>query len=99
MADLVLSTDCLAELNSAINAEVHDPDHRKRTHGRPSTRRAGCTGPLCEYGAKAYEREKQRGVRAATKPRPQYVPTLKDLYVQKRLIDYLKHRSPTGYNY
>ncbi len=54
---------------------------------------------MCTNGKRKYKREHERARRKAVKPRPQYVPDWKDIYILNRIEQYKKNRSITGRNY
>lgn len=50
------TTQDYEKLLSEMNAEISDENFETRTHGRKSTYKAGCQGPLCKKAHRDYAR-------------------------------------------
>lgn len=49
-----------AQVRSAVDAELRDPDYLNREHGNIGTYTDGCRGPLCKKKSRDYGRAQYR---------------------------------------
>lgn len=65
-----------------VMAELSDPSFATRTHGKRSTRNAGCTGPLCKKALRDEARTIQRRIHSRQRNNKSKLQELDPLLVQ-----------------
>lgn len=67
------------EVVEQVKAEIANPEYSGRTHGKPATRNAGCTGPLCKKALRDRMRPEMRRLHGYTAERRSRVRDLDPL--------------------